>query len=155
MHRPPACISTGRAGPPSARASRWSRRTRRNWRPTSTCCPCSIRPPAARPCGGEFRTWRRPTLERPNGTTDGGVARARAVKLLVTGAAGFIGFHTALRLLQRGEEVVGLDDLNAYYDPGLKAARLAILEREANFRFVKLDVANRAAMQALFDREAF
>jgi len=77
------------------------------------------------------------------------------VKLLVTGAAGFIGFHTALRLLQRGEEVVGLDDLNAYYDPGLKAARLAILEREANFRFVKLDVANRAAMQALFDREAF
>ena len=77
------------------------------------------------------------------------------MKLLVTGAAGFIGFHTALRLLQRGEEVVGLDDLNAYYDPGLKAARLAILEREANFRFVKLDVANRAAMQALFDREAF
>jgi len=77
------------------------------------------------------------------------------VKLLVTGAAGFIGFHTALRLLERGEEVVGLDDLNAYYDPGLKAARLTILEREANFRFVKLDVADRAAMQELFDREAF
>ena len=77
------------------------------------------------------------------------------MKLLVTGAAGFIGFHTALRLLERGEEVVGLDDLNAYYDPGLKAARLTILEREANFRFVKLDVADRAAMQELFDREAF
>ena len=48
---------------------------------------------------------------------------ANVVKLLVTGAAGFIGFHTARRLLERGEEVVGLDNLNSYYDPGLKAAR--------------------------------
>ena len=49
---------------------------------------------------------------------------AESVKLLVTGAAGFIGFHTARALLERGDEVVGLDNLNAYYDPALKAARL-------------------------------
>jgi UDP-glucuronate 4-epimerase len=73
----------------------------------------------------------------------------------VTGAAGFIGFHTARALLKRGDEVVGLDNLNAYYDPKLKAARLAILERAGNFRFVKLDIADRAPMQELFQREKF
>ncbi len=78
---------------------------------------------------------------------------AEFVKLLVTGAAGFIGFHTARALLERGDEVVGVDNLNAYYDPGLKAARLAILEREGNFRFVKLDISDRAALQEVFDRE--
>jgi UDP-glucuronate 4-epimerase len=77
------------------------------------------------------------------------------VKLLVTGAAGFIGFHTAAGLLKRGEEVVGLDNLNAYYDPKLKAARLSVLERERNFRFVKLDIADRVAMEDLFTREKF
>ncbi|GAC1331324.1 MAG: NAD-dependent epimerase [Steroidobacteraceae bacterium] len=77
------------------------------------------------------------------------------MKLLVTGAAGFIGFHTARRLLERGEEVVGLDNLNAYYDPGLKVARLAILQRHAAFRFVKADVADRPAMEKLFQEEKF
>jgi UDP-glucuronate 4-epimerase len=80
---------------------------------------------------------------------------AEVVKLLVTGAAGFIGFHTARRLLQRGEEVVGLDDLNAYYDPSLKAARLEILRQHPGFRFVKLDVAEREAMDELFRVEKF
>ncbi|HMK86687.1 MAG TPA: NAD-dependent epimerase [Steroidobacteraceae bacterium] len=77
------------------------------------------------------------------------------MRLLVTGAAGFIGFHAARSLLERGEEVVGIDNLNAYYDPELKAARLAILEREQGFRFVKLDITDRAAMEELFARERF
>jgi UDP-glucuronate 4-epimerase len=77
------------------------------------------------------------------------------VKLLVTGAAGFIGFHTARRLLERGDEVVGIDNLNAYYDPGLKAARLEILERHAGFRFIKIDVADREPMDELFRLEKF
>ena len=77
------------------------------------------------------------------------------MKLLVTGAAGFIGFHTARRLLDRGEEVIGLDNLNAYYDPDLKSARLEILLRYPAFRFVKIDVADREAMRDLFDGEKF
>ena len=77
------------------------------------------------------------------------------MKLLVTGAAGFIGFHTAKLLLRNGHEVVGLDNLNAYYDPKLKAARLRILEREANFRFVKLDITDGVAMRELFAQERF
>jgi len=80
---------------------------------------------------------------------------AETVKLLVTGAAGFIGFHTARRLLERGDTVVGLDNLNAYYDPDLKAARLAILQRHPAFRFVKADVADRAVMEELFHAEKF
>jgi UDP-glucuronate 4-epimerase len=80
---------------------------------------------------------------------------ATNVKLLVTGAAGFIGFHTARRLLERGEEVVGLDNLNAYYDPGLKAARLEILRRYPAFRFVQFDVAERGPMDELFRVERF
>ena len=75
--------------------------------------------------------------------------------ILVTGAAGFIGFHTAKALLERGDEVVGVDDLNGYYDPKLKSARLAILERDPKFRFAKLDIADRSAMQALFDGQRF
>jgi UDP-glucuronate 4-epimerase len=70
--------------------------------------------------------------------------------ILVTGSAGFIGFHLSLRLLERGDEVVGLDDLNAYYDPTLKAARLAILEKHAGYRHAKLNLADRDGVAALF-----
>jgi UDP-glucuronate 4-epimerase len=78
-----------------------------------------------------------------------------SVKLLVTGAAGFIGFHTAKRLLERGHDVVGLDNLNAYYDPRLKAARARILEQAPRFRFVRMDITDGAAMRRLFEREKF
>ncbi|MFN4177307.1 NAD-dependent epimerase [Phenylobacterium sp.] len=70
--------------------------------------------------------------------------------ILVTGSAGFIGFHLSRRLLERGEAVVGVDDLNPYYDPRLKAARLAILEGHAAYRHAKLDLADREGMAALF-----
>ncbi len=70
--------------------------------------------------------------------------------IIVTGAAGFIGFHTAKALLARGEEVVGVDNLNAYYDVRLKEARLAELEKLPRFRFVRADFADRPAMKALF-----
>jgi UDP-glucuronate 4-epimerase len=80
---------------------------------------------------------------------------AAGVKLLITGAAGFIGFHTARRLLERGDEVVGLDNLNDYYDPGLKGARLEILQRHPAFRFVKIDLADREAMEGLFRTAGF
>ena len=73
---------------------------------------------------------------------------------LVTGAAGFIGFHTAKRLLERGDAVVGLDNLNDYYDVSLKEARLALLAHP-NFRFVKLDLADRVGMACLFETETF
>jgi len=75
--------------------------------------------------------------------------------ILVTGAAGFIGSHVSHRLLDRGEEVVGLDDLNAYYDPRLKEARLARLAPRPGFSFVKLDVADRVGMEALFAAHRF
>lgn len=77
------------------------------------------------------------------------------MKVLVTGAAGFIGMHASLRLLERGDEVVGLDNLNDYYDPTLKEARLARLTPHAGFRFVKMDVADRAGMERLFAEEKF
>jgi UDP-glucuronate 4-epimerase len=77
------------------------------------------------------------------------------LKLLVTGAAGFIGFHTSKALLERGDEVVGLDNLNEYYDVTLKHARLAILQRHSNFKFVKIDLADREVMTELFTREKF
>ncbi len=70
--------------------------------------------------------------------------------ILVTGSAGFIGFHLSRRLLERGETVVGLDSLNAYYDPKLKAARLAILESHRGYRHAKLDLADREGVPALF-----
>ncbi len=70
--------------------------------------------------------------------------------ILVTGAAGFIGFHTSKRLLKRGDTVIGLDNLNDYYDVRLKEARLAQLTPHKNFRFVKLDLADREGMKTLF-----
>jgi len=75
--------------------------------------------------------------------------------VLVTGAAGFIGFHVARRLLSAGREVVGLDVVNDYYDPKLKEDRLEILKRDPNFSFVKLDLANRAATSLLFAQHRF
>jgi UDP-glucuronate 4-epimerase len=75
--------------------------------------------------------------------------------ILVTGAAGFIGFHVARRLLAEGRSVVGLDNLNSYYDPALKEARLDILRREQNFAFEQIDLADRASMQRLFARHRF
>jgi UDP-glucuronate 4-epimerase len=77
------------------------------------------------------------------------------VSVLVTGAAGFIGFHTAKALLERGDEVVGLDNLSEYYDVTLKHARLAILQQYPAFRFVKVDLADRDAMAKLFAAERF
>jgi UDP-glucuronate 4-epimerase len=77
------------------------------------------------------------------------------MKILLTGAAGFIAFHTAKILLARGDEVVGLDNLNDYYSVSLKEARLAQLQANKNFRFVKMDLADRAGVAELFKREKF
>ncbi|QOZ73707.1 NAD-dependent epimerase [Bradyrhizobium arachidis] len=74
---------------------------------------------------------------------------------LVTGAAGFIGFHVAQRLLAASRRVVGLDIVNDYYDPRLKEARLEILKRDPNFTFVKLDLTDRAGIKALFAEYRF
>jgi UDP-glucuronate 4-epimerase len=75
--------------------------------------------------------------------------------ILVTGAAGFIGFHVACRLVQDGRDVIGVDNLSPYYDPKLKEARLAQLTGAKNFKFVKLDLADRAATAALFAAHRF
>jgi UDP-glucuronate 4-epimerase len=74
-------------------------------------------------------------------------------KILVTGAAGFIGFHLSRRLLRGNNEVVGLDNLNPYYDVTLKKARLSLLEKDSAFRFIRADIADRQAMAALFAKE--
>ena len=71
------------------------------------------------------------------------------MRVLVTGAAGFIGYHTAKALLDRGDEVIGLDNLNTYYDVQLKEARLAQLQGRQGFTFHKLDLADRAGMERL------
>ncbi len=68
------------------------------------------------------------------------------MRILLTGAAGFIGFHTATRLLEKGDEVVGFDNMNAYYDPTLKEARLKILEGKKGFSFIRGDILDRAAL---------
>jgi UDP-glucuronate 4-epimerase len=75
------------------------------------------------------------------------------MKVLVTGCAGFIGFHTALRLLSRGEDVIGIDNLNSYYDPQLKQDRLDLLLEHRSFRFTRLDVADRPVVAEYFHEE--
>jgi UDP-glucuronate 4-epimerase len=77
------------------------------------------------------------------------------MKFLVTGAAGFIGYHVAERLLTAGHQVVGIDNLNDYYDVGLKTARLDRLADKPGFRFIKLDLADREGMTALFAEHQF
>ncbi|MBE0502867.1 MAG: NAD-dependent epimerase [Desulfuromonadales bacterium] len=76
-------------------------------------------------------------------------------KILVTGAAGFIGYHTCVKLLASGYEVVGIDNLNDYYDVSLKEARLARLQGTRNFSFVRLDLADRAGIEGLFLSQKF
>jgi UDP-glucuronate 4-epimerase len=75
--------------------------------------------------------------------------------ILVTGAAGFIGFHVARRLLERGRSVVGLDNLNDYYDVRLKQSRLAQLQGRRGFRFEAIDIADRSALASLFSEHRF
>jgi UDP-glucuronate 4-epimerase len=77
------------------------------------------------------------------------------LKVLVTGAAGFIGMHACKALLERGDEVVGLDNLNDYYDTKLKQNRLAQLVSFNNFRFIKLDIASKKSMTDFFEAEKF
>ncbi|MGQ0634452.1 MAG: NAD-dependent epimerase [Planctomycetaceae bacterium] len=74
-------------------------------------------------------------------------------RILVTGAAGFIGYHVSRRLLARGDEVLGLDNLNDYYDVRLKEGRLVELQRLPAFRFARLDLSDRAGMAGLFAEE--
>jgi UDP-glucuronate 4-epimerase len=80
--------------------------------------------------------------------------RSEDSMILVTGVAGFIGFHVAQRLLERGETVIGLDNINEYYDPKLKAARLALLDGRKGFQFHRVDIADKAAAEALFTRHS-
>src|SRR5690606_119328 len=113
---------------------------------TSTSPPWCA-PPGwiTRPSGEAWRRLR-PRLEK------------LTMKVLVTGAAGFIGMHTVLALLARGDEVVGTDNLNDYYDPQLKHDRLAHIAAQqpgAAFRFEALDLADGPGMAALFERERF
>src|SRR6266496_1833342 len=82
-------------------------------------------------------------------------ASAQTDSVLVTGAAGFIGYHVARRLLEEGRAVVGLDNLNAYYDPALKQARLNELAHFPSFRFARCDLADRGRMAALFVAHRF
>ena len=77
------------------------------------------------------------------------------MKVLVTGAAGFIGSFTAKQLLERGDTVVGLDNFNDYYDVSLKEARAALLDPFDNFQMERINLQDREAMEALFAREKF
>jgi len=76
-------------------------------------------------------------------------------KILVTGAAGFIGFHLSKRLIERGDQVIGMDNLNDYYDVNLKMARLAKLNVASGFRFVNMSLENREELLSLFKEERF
>ncbi len=77
------------------------------------------------------------------------------MKILVTGVAGFIGATLTLRLLERGDEVVGIDNLNDYYDINLKLARLETINHYDKFKFIKIDISDNTAMEALFETEQF
>lgn len=77
------------------------------------------------------------------------------MKILVTGAAGFIGAALTLRLLKRGDEVIGIDNLNDYYDINLKLARLETILHYANFKFIKIDISDKTKIEALFENEKF
>src|SRR3712207_4954699 len=74
-------------------------------------------------------------------------------RVLVTGAAGFIGYHLSERLLARGDQVLGIDNLNPYYDPRLKEARLARLQGRDGFRFERMELADRDGIARLFADE--
>ncbi|WP_404332387.1 NAD-dependent epimerase [Mesobacillus maritimus] len=76
------------------------------------------------------------------------------MSILVTGAAGFIGFHLAKELLARGSQVIGVDNLNDYYDIHLKKDRLEILEKESNFQFFKVDLANQTSLNSIFENHS-
>lgn len=76
-------------------------------------------------------------------------------KILVTGAAGFIGFHLSQRLLTRGDQIIGIDNLNNYYDVSLKQARLNILKKQTNFSFYQLELADKIAIEKLFKDHQF
>jgi UDP-glucuronate 4-epimerase len=97
---------------------------------------------------------------KPGAAAESVAAKAPAkpgvrAKILITGAAGFIGARVAKRLLERDAEVIGLDNLNAYYDPQLKRDRIGLLSAHRGFQFVEGDIANRGAIEALFQREKF
>lgn len=77
------------------------------------------------------------------------------MKILVTGVAGFIGMFTARALFERGDEIVGIDNLNNYYDVSLKQARLTQLVGYPKFRFIELDIADSSAIAELFEKEKF
>lgn len=77
------------------------------------------------------------------------------MRVLVTGAAGFIGFHLAAKLVAKGHAVVGLDNLNDYYDPRLKEDRIKTLRDIGNFEFVKADIADSAALHEVFSNGRF
>lgn len=77
------------------------------------------------------------------------------MKILVTGAAGFIGYHSILALLEKGWEIVGLDNLNDYYDVSLKKGRLEVLEKNNKFKFICMDLANKNEIATLFEKEKF
>src|SRR5258707_15070295 len=75
--------------------------------------------------------------------------------ILVTGAAGFIGFHIARQLVAEGRDVVGLDNLNSHYDPALKRARLDVLRANSRFSFLQADLADRPVVASLFAKHSF